>query len=274
MLEAMQDDRILVMDSVTKVEAEDFGKVLIAASHGGVYAGYLAALGRSRGVILNDAGGGLDGAGYGALDWADGFGMPVAVVDCRSARIGDGKDMASNGLISRVNAAAFQAGCAVGIAAWDAAKRMLTSEMWNGVPPNLPESRFQIDEIPGKRRVFGCDSASLIKEKEDAGEIVVCGSHGGLFAGNAAYILKAPLFGVILNDAGRGKDDAGVQRVFAAERMGIAAAAVASTSARIGDARSMWNTGFISVVNPLAERIGGKVGMTSKEYVAALQAAE
>ena len=53
-----------------------------------------------------------------------------------------------------------------------------------------------------------------------------------------------------------GKDDAGVQRVFAAERMGMAAAAVASTSARIGDARSVWDTGVLSVVNSLAERVG------------------
>ena len=73
---------------------------------------------------------------------------------------------------------------------------------------------------------------------------------------------------------GLGKDDAGVQRVFAAERMGMAAAAVASTSARIGDARSVWDTGVLSVVNSLAERVGGRVGMTSKEYVAVLQAAK
>ena len=76
MLEAMQDDRILVMDSVTKIEAEDFGKVLIAASHGGVYAGYLAALGHGRGVILNDAGGGLDGGKGGEHDGLPGTGGP------------------------------------------------------------------------------------------------------------------------------------------------------------------------------------------------------
>jgi hypothetical protein len=270
----MLDARILVMDSVTKVEAEDFGKVLIAASHGGVYAGYLAAAGHARGVILNDAGGGLDGAGYGALDWADGFGMPVAVVDCMSARIGDGQDMAANGVISRANNAAVNAGCQPGMAASEAAALMLATEMWSGDAPSLPESRFEISEIPGKRRVFGCDSASLIKEGEDAGQIIVCGSHGGLFAGNSAYILKAPLYGVILNDAGLGKEDAGVQRVHAAVKMGIAAAAVASTSARIGDARSIWDTGIISVLNAFAEEKGGRVGMTSKEYVAALQASD
>lgn len=267
------DSRILVMDSITKLEAEDYGKVVIAASHGGVYAGYLAASGHGRGVILNDAGGGLDNAGFGALSWADRFGMPVAVVDCMSGRIGDGVDMAENGVISRVNAAAASAGCTIGMAAYDAALQMAGAPMWSGDAPSLPESRFIIDDTAGKRRVIGCDSASLIKEEEDAGQIVVCGSHGGLFAGNSAYILKSRLFGVILHDAGMGKDEAGVRRVHAAVKMDIAAATVSAASARIGDARSIWDTGVISTVNELAERAGGRVGMTSKDYVAALQAA-
>lgn len=270
-IDVYADPRILVMDSITKLEAEDYGKVVIAASHGGIYAGYLAASGHGRGAILNDAGGGLDGAGYGALAWADGFGMPVAVVDCMSGRIGDGVDMAANGLLSHINATAAGAGCSVGMPAYDAALKMADAPMWSNEAPSLPESRFAIDDGSGKRRVIGCDSASLIKE-EDAGQIIVCGSHGGLFAGNSAYILKAPLFGVILNDAGIGKDEAGVQRVHAAVKMGIAAAAVSSTSARIGDARSIWDTGIVSAVNALAEKAGGKIGMTSKEYVAALQA--
>ena len=42
----------------------------MAASHGGVYAAYLAAVSKVRGVILNDAGLGLDRAGIGGLDLA------------------------------------------------------------------------------------------------------------------------------------------------------------------------------------------------------------
>ena len=41
--------------------------MVVAASHGGVYAGYCAALGRVRAVILNDAGVGRERAGIGSL---------------------------------------------------------------------------------------------------------------------------------------------------------------------------------------------------------------
>ena len=265
----MADDRILVMDSVTKLAPEDAGKVLVAASHGGVYAAYLAAKGRAGGVILNDAGGGLEDAGFGGLAWADGFGMPAATVDCWSARIGDGRDMIANGRISHCNAAAARAGVTVGMAAADAAASMLAAEMWTGAPPDLPESRFEISVAADGTRVIGCDSASLIRD-EDAGQIVVCASHGGLLANAKGYVLKAPVYGVVLNDAGRGKDDAGVARIFAAADMGVAAGAVAAASARIGDARSAWETGVISCVNDLAAKAGGAVGMTTQEFVAVL----
>lgn len=260
----MIDARILVMDSVTKLGPEDRGKVLVAASHGGVYAGYLAAKGHARGVILNDAGGGLEDAGFASLAWADAFAMPAAAVDCMSARIGDGADMIENGRISHANRSARAAGVAVGMPAAAAADAMAAAELWSGEAPDLPESRFVIRD--GRPRVIGCDSASLIRD-EDAGQIVVCASHGGLLASAPGYILKAPLLGVVLNDAGVGKDAAGVARIRAAEGMGVAAVAVAAASARIGDARSTWETGVLSCVNGLAAEAGAAVGMTAQAFV-------
>ncbi len=262
----MADDRILVMDSVTKLAPEDAGKILVAASHGGVYAGYLAAKGRAGGVILNDAGGGLDGAGYGALAWADGFGMPAAVVDCMSARIGDGQDMITHGVVSRANLAAHRIGVSVGIGAAMAAGRMAAGPMWAGDPPDLPESRFVIRDEPGAPKVIGCDSASLILP-QDAYQIVVCASHGGLLAAAPTYVLKAKLKAVVLNDAGMGKDDAGIRRIHAAEDMGVAAVAVAAASARIGDARSTWETGRVSCMNGLAAAAGAELGMSTRDFV-------
>ena len=47
---------VRVADTITKLSAEDRGLVIVAASHGGVYPGYVAAAGNCRGVILNDAG--------------------------------------------------------------------------------------------------------------------------------------------------------------------------------------------------------------------------
>jgi hypothetical protein len=265
----MAEDRILVMDSVTKLASEDAGKVLVAASHGGVYAAYLAAKGKARGVILNDAGGGLESAGFGGLDWADAIGMPAATVDCMSARIGDGKDMMSTGYISFINKAAAKAGVSVGLGCGAAAARMLTADMWSSELPELPESRFVISQKTDEPMVIGCDSASLIKD-EDAGQIVVCASHGGLLANNPGYILKAPVLGIVLNDAGIGKEKAGVARIYAASSMGVAAGAVMAKSARIGDARSSWDTGIISVVNDLASAFGCTVGMTTKKFVATI----
>lgn len=265
----MSDGRILVMDSVTKLAPEDHGKVLVAASHGGVYAGFLAAKGGARGVILNDAGGGMDDAGFGSLAWADAFGMPAATIDCMSARIGDGQDMMANGVISHVNASGRNAGVSVGMSAAVAAEAFLAAAMWEGAPPDLPESRFPIDVGVDAPRVFGCDSASLIKD-EDAGQIIVCASHGGLLANAPGYVLKAPVLAVVLNDAGLGKDDAGVARVKAADEVGIAAAAVSAASARIGDARSTWETGRLSCVNELAAKAGGEVGMSTKDFVSAV----
>ncbi len=55
--------KILVLDSATKLGARHRGQVLVAGSHCDVYAAYVAAAGGVRGVILNDAGVGKDGAG-------------------------------------------------------------------------------------------------------------------------------------------------------------------------------------------------------------------
>ena len=45
----------MVADTATKLGPEHDGQVVISASHGGLYAAYLAARAGVRGVILNDA---------------------------------------------------------------------------------------------------------------------------------------------------------------------------------------------------------------------------
>ena len=57
------DPNILTVDTVTKLGPEHRDQVLIGASHGGVYAGYLAAKAGVRAVLLNDAGVGIEDAG-------------------------------------------------------------------------------------------------------------------------------------------------------------------------------------------------------------------
>ena len=56
-------------------------------------------------------------------------------------------------------------------------------------------------------RVMAMDSITMVTP-EDAGAIVVSGSHGG--ASSGAYALEVPLRAAFFNDAGIGKDEAGV----------------------------------------------------------------
>src|ERR1700732_5085550 len=57
----------LVTDSVTMLGADARGRAAIAASHGGIYAAYLAAKAGLKAVILSDAGVGRERAGVGGL---------------------------------------------------------------------------------------------------------------------------------------------------------------------------------------------------------------
>ena len=57
---------VMTVDTITKLDETHRGQVVIAASHGGEYAGYCAAKGHVRAVIFNDAGVGKDRAGLGS----------------------------------------------------------------------------------------------------------------------------------------------------------------------------------------------------------------
>jgi len=254
---------IVVADSVTRLGPAQRGAVLVAGSHGGVYAAWLAAKAGLRAVILNDAGVGLDRAGIAGLDYLDALPMAAATVAHDSARIGDGADMTARGIVSHVNAAALGLGCAPGQTCMEAARRMLAAPLPTAKPPAFAETRHLVRAEPGEVKVWALDSASLVRP-EDAGQIVLLGSHGGGAPENA---LKADCRAAIFNDAGIGIDGAGIARLPALDARGIAAATVRADSARIGDGRSSWNTGILSAVNARAAAAGGRVGMTAQALV-------
>src|SRR5260370_7673622 len=82
------------------------------------------------------------------------------------------------------------------------------------------------------------------------GAVVVGGSHGAVYA---AYLsAKAGARAAIHNDAGIGRDEAGVSGLAWAEAHGMAMAAVLTGSARIGDGAHMLRRAVISRANPLA----------------------
>jgi len=114
------------------------------------------------------------------------------------------------------------------------------------------------------RRVVAIDSISLIT-LDNEGAVVVCGSHGGAISG--AFAAKHPPALVIFNDAGGGKNDAGIAALALLELEGIAAAAVSHESARIGDALDAWENGIVSHVNASAAEAGISTGETLREAV-------
>ncbi len=252
-----------VHDSITHLVPEDAGRVVVAGSHGGVYAAYLAAKGHVSAVILNDAGVGLEDAGIACLAYFDAIDGAACVVSHTSCRIGDGADMMARGVVSGANRAAVRLGCKVGQACAEAAGLLTTA-----TTPTKPfeahaESRFLLDD--GAIKVWGIDSVSLIRA-EDVGHIVIAGSHGGALGGRPETALKYPAAAAVFNDAGVGRDDAGLSRLPALDQRGIPAATVSADSARIGDARSMWETGRISAANDTARQRGITLGLTVPQF--------
>ena len=109
----------------------------------------------------------------------------------------------------------------------------------------------------GRGSVLLVDSITQL-DAGDAGAWVVCGSHGG--RSSAMYALAWPMALVVFNDAGVGKDRAGIVALELLQAQGRAAAAVAHHSARIGEAQDAWQHGVISRVNQAAAALGLEVG--------------
>ncbi len=251
---------ILTAESVTELGPAVRGAVLVAGSHGGVIACYLGATAGAHAMILNDAGIGLDAAGIAGLKWLEATGMAVATVAHTSARIGDGADSLARGVISHANACAAAAGVHPGQRASDAALMLTRAPAAHAPPPPLTEGRWQVG-MAGETEVWALDSVGKLVTA-DAGRILVIGSHGALHGGRVESALNlhgAPIAAraAVFNDAGGG---AGTTRLPALDARGIAAVTVSHTSARIGDGRSMWETGVISAVNEHARVCGAAKG--------------
>ncbi len=99
-----------------------------------------------------------------------------------------------------------------------------------------------------------------------AGQVVVSGSHGGASA--ARYALAARPLLTVFNDAGGGKDDAGIVGLAMLQAEGLAAVTVAHTSARIGEARSTLDEGVVSQANAAAVALGAKNGQRLRDWLA------
>lgn len=255
---------VIAADTVTKLPSEARGSVLVSGSHGGRYPAYLAVQAGVKAVILNDAGVGLRGAGVACLDYCAALGIVAATVASASCRIGDTADMLARGAISGVNSQAAALDVAPGMACLEAAARLAAAACHAVDPPPFGEARAVLARPV--RRVILIDSASLVLP-EDAGQIVVTGSHGGLLGGDPAAALRVQAFAAIFNDAGVGADEAGIHRLPALDARGIAAFTVAASTACIGSAQSSYEEGMISAANGAARAMGAEPAMPARAVI-------
>ena len=114
----------------------------------------------------------------------------------------------------------------------------------------------------GNRKIVVADSAAGMDERSK-GDVFVDGSHCGVNVGEMT--LHAEMGAMIGNDAGMGKNDAGIVALKMCDEKGIPSAAVAAMSAKIGNGMSTYEQGKISVANETAKKMGVTVGMSAKE---------
>lgn len=92
----------------------------------------------------------------------------------------------------------------------------------------------------------------------DAGCVAVSGSHGGL--SSSRYALAARPLLSVFNDAGVGRDSAGIAALAVLQAQSLAACTVAHDSACIGEANSTLEYGVLSHVNAAALALGLRPG--------------
>lgn len=121
----------------------------------------------------------------------------------------------------------------------------------------------------GALEVCLCDSMSDVTP-QDTGRIVITGADGGTASALYALHVFASLY--VFNDAGIGKDGAGVAGLKLLNEAGICAIAVSHLSARIGEAEDTLANGIITQCNRAAHALGLRAGQSIDEAIALLTA--
>jgi hypothetical protein len=254
-----------IVDSINQLTSAHSGRVVLSGSHGGVYSVSKGRAFGPRGLIFNDAGSGLNEAGTAALKLGNQWGVPVCVIAHDSARIGDARDMLRRGFVSAANALARAASIMPGIACMEAAARL--SDIAPAIPiadDDVGEYRHEVSLTAGAT-VICIDSASLIAPG-DEGCIVITGSHGGLIGGKPEKAINVAAAFAAFNDAGVGRDEAGLGRLGPLDGRAIPAVTVGHMSAEIGNALSSLD-GVISHANTAAACLGARCGLPLRQFL-------
>jgi hypothetical protein len=266
----VEDDangRIVTFDSATFVpgfygEASAGDDVVVAASYSGVLCARMIARSKPRGVVGLDCAIGKDGAGVAGLAFYEALGIPAVAVDVMTAEMGNGTDLYQDGVVSRVNELAVEAGLKPGISAREAAAMLKAgAQQPAGDKFANKENRETIYTNAAGRSIVCTDSIAFARE-EDRGRNVLCtAGHTGRSV--VDYIIDSGVWGFICSDGGIGKNDSGITALPLANAAGIAGASVSALSARMGDGHSTYYDGVISAANDLALAKGVFIGQSA-----------
>lgn len=114
----------------------------------------------------------------------------------------------------------------------------------------------------GKARIVIVDTSSEVDQSNNM-DIIITGSHGGVNA--CEYMGNMKIKGMVSNDAGIGKNEAGIAGMKALDKYDIPAVAVATMSAKIGNGTSTYEQGKVSATNELAKKLGISEGISARE---------
>ncbi|WP_243348599.1 hypothetical protein [Parabacteroides sp. FAFU027] len=272
---------VVLLDSLGDLQYSNTCPILVCASHCGDNGAFARKVKdcQVKAVFLNNAGIGKNQAGISGLLHYEAKHVLACAVDHNSAEIGVARDTWESGIISHTNSRAEAAGIQIGDSVQDAVAKIINIFKHT---LSTPESKNSESLISNKEKDAGskedikkqtqtqvdgvivtvADSITFLNEN-NAGDIVVCGSHGGVSAGH--YAQKRHVKAVFFNDAGIGKNNAGIKSLASLSEAGILACTVDCMSAEIFNGQDILENGIISVCNQLAKARNIKEKMTVKE---------
>lgn len=268
---------VILLDSLGDLKPDNSSPILVCGSHCGGN-GDLARHVKNchvKAVFLNNAGVGKKQAGIRELANYDAEGVLACAVDNFSAEIGISQDTYDNGIISHLNPRAEFVGIQVGDSVQQAVAKITAhkspfQQTKTSESADQKESKTkgglkkQKQAEVGGIKVTIADSITFLNEN-NADDIVVCGSHGGMSAGK--YAKKHQVKAVFFNDAGIGRNNAGIKSLEYLNSAGILACTVDCMTAEIFNGQDVLENGIITVCNQLAEAKGITKGMIVKEAI-------
>jgi hypothetical protein len=263
--------RALVFDSATHVEsyaahAQCSGDLVVAASYAGVLCARMVMSAKPRAAIGLDCGIGKDGAGIAGLWYYEALEVPAAAVDSNTAEMGNGQDMYTHGVLSRVNECAQRLGLSPGLSVREAVNALLTGSR---KPAQFdPARRLTVHEGPHGRCVVCTDSIAFALPEDRERNVLCTAGHTGRSV--VDYFRRFRPWGFICSDGGIGKNRSGIAALDVVDADAIAGASVDAMTARMGDGQSTYFDGVISAVNRTAHAKGVRVGQSAREAAALL----